>query len=678
MKAIQYLLLPIFLFNCLVADNPFFVNLNDPIDYSNVKATDIEEYAQLTVTDAISRIASIKKEESPSFEKLFSKIDDILENLNIAANNNFMLYWVSPDSLARVKGLNGYQLLDSLSTSIYSDSELFDKLKSFQDSGSYGELKGHRKGFVDDIILDFEQSGVNLEEDNLVKYKKLVKELNQLTSSYSINMNSSDDVLILDEQSAAGLPDNFKNKYKLEDGKYEIPIINAARGPILNNASNEDTRKAFYFKFYNRGSEKNLDILDSLVHKRYELAKIMNYESYAAYNLNRKMAKDPETVWNFINSLISLAQNKAITDIDILKEMKSNDLEIIITDELQPWDIRYYNNQLLKTEYVVDHEKIREYLPTDRCIEGLFTIYQGLLGFEYREVKNGSVWHEDVKMYEVYEDGNLRGRFYLDLYPRPGKETWFYGVNLIRGKSTENGYKVPTSMLLGNFTPPTEKVPSLLSHGELSTLFHEFGHIMDDMSYKGEFAYQADSKSDFVESMSQIFENWIWDYESLSRFARHYETGEILPKDIFDNMLKAKNVSSGFYTINSLRRCVYDMNLYDKYDPKSPVNTDDIWRNIDNDLGIIPLHVDGTHVQASWIHINTHPVYMYGYLWAEVYAQDMFTKFEENGLTDQETGKRFRELILANGSQRDIMEVVIEFLGRPSNNEAFIKSLGLD
>jgi thimet oligopeptidase len=197
------------------------------------------------------------------------------------------------------------------------------------------------------------------------------------------------------------------------------------------------------------------------------------------------------------------------------------------------------------------------------------------------------------------------------------------------------------------------------------------------MSYNGEFTAQSSSKSDFVESMSQLFENWIWDYDMLSSFAKHYKTGEVLPKETFDNLLNAKNVDSGLFALSSMRKVVYDLNLYDKYNPEAPVNTNDIWKNIDKELDVMPMYVEGTHPHASWIHINTHPVYYYGYLWADVYAQDMFTMFEENGLVDQKTGIKYRNLILSNGTQRDIKESIEEFLGRPSNNEAYIKSLGL-
>lgn len=659
------------------SSNPFFVPLNQPIDYAVVSADDLEEYAQLTLSKAVRDIESIKKVAYPSFDNVFAAMDDVNNELTKASNNTFMLYWVSPDSLTRVKGLAGYKKIDSLFTVIYSDKDLFDQMLSFSKTSDYEGLTGYKKILVDDLIERFRRSGVNLDEQQLSEYKRLTQDINDLTSRYSNNMNASNELLELNEAAAEGLPENFKKTYSFGEGKYQVPVINATRGPVMKNASSEATRKAYYVKFNNRAADKNLDILDTLVQKRYELAQLMGYDTYAAYNLTPKMAKDPETVWQFVNNLVEKTKDKAKMDLELLDNARTRDAAQP-NEVLDPWDISFFRNELLKTEYNVDSEKIREYLTMEDCLEGMFALYQNLLGLEFRKVDNGSVWHEEVEMYEVFEDGNLKGRFYLDLFPRPNKETWFYGVPLVDGKSMENGYEVPVSMLLGNFTRPTEKLPSLLSHGELSTLFHEFGHIVDGMSYAGKFATQADSKSDFSEAMSQIFENWIWDYETLSTFAMHYETGEVLPKELFGNMVRAKNITSGLSAINSLRRCIYDLNLYDLYDPNSKMPTDDIWKKIDEELGLMESFVEGTHPQSSWIHINTHPVYMYGYLWSDVYAQDMFSVFEKNGLQDQETGKRYRKLILANGTQRDVVEAVEEFLGRPSNNEAYMKGLGLE
>jgi len=658
-------------------ENPFFTKLNDPIRYDSVKPEHIKEYAEFTLKASEVALDRIKKVKSQDFENIFVAYDDVVNDIGKASSNCFMLYWVSPDSLSRSEGLAGYQLLDSLSTSLAADSKIYSQMVLFTKSKAYDKLKGPRKTFVDDVMKSFEHAGVNLDPEPLKRFKKLTAEITDLSAQYSINMNTANEVLVLDEASAAGLPDNFKAGYKVTDSRFEIPVIPATRRPVLDNASKEKTRETYMRKYQTRASDKNLDILDDMVRKRHELALLMNYESYASYKLSRKMARDPETVWSFLNDLIDRSKEKAFQDHETLKEERDRESGMTSTTPLNPWDVGYLRNQLLLKEYQVDQELIRAYLPMDKCLSGMIQIFQELLGLEIRKIENPSVWHEEVILYEVWEEGSLKGRFYLDLYPRPNKESWFYGVDLTPGKGIDQGYEVPVCLLLANFPSPTASLPSLISHDELRTLFHEFGHIMDNMSYDGAFASQANSKDDFVESMARIFENWIWDYGILSTFARHYETDEILPKPLFENMLKAKNITSGLDAQRSLRDCVYDMVLYDTYDPQNPLQTDDMWNEIDQKLAM-PTYIEGTHPQASWIHINTHPTYYYGYLWADVYAQDMFTVFKEKGLTDRETGKRYRKLILANGTQRDIVEAVEEFLGRPSNNEAYIKSLGLD
>lgn len=684
MKTLIPTLLLVFYVSCqtnkdeATSENPFYVGLNEPIDYKDVRADHLNEYSLTTIARAVSAVEAIRAEQKATFENTFIAYDDLVNEMVKTMNNCYMLYWVSADSLSRTCGLASYQKLDSLSNQINSDKDLFIKMKNFIETEEYKQLEGHRKKLVHDLIEIFEQSGVNLSPDKLQKFKELNAEITDLTTQYSINMNTANSVLKLTEIESDGLPDNFKESYAAGEHEYAIPVIPATQRSVLNNASNEKVRKEYLTKYYTRGADKNLIILDTLIQKRFEIGQLMGYNSYAGHMLKPKMARAPETVWNFVNELIDNARPKAIKDHEKLKAFRNEATAKTIVDPINPWNLSYYRNQMLKKEFQVDYEKVREYLPMNKCLEGMMTIYQQLLGYEFRKIENPSVWHEDVEMYEVYEGEKLRGRFYLDLFPRPNKESWFYGVGLNSGKRTRQGYEVPVKMLLGNFTRPTDQLPSLLSHSELNTLFHEFGHIMDGISYQGEFAIQADSKSDFVEAMSQIFENWIWDYDILSSFAHHYETGEVLPKETYDKMLSAKNITSGISAISSLRLCTYDLMLYDKYDPENPFNTDDLWKKIDADLGVMPNYVDGTHQQACWIHINTHPVYYYGYLWSEVYSEDMFTEFEKNGLLDQETGVRYRDLILANGSQRDIVEAVEAFLGRPSNNKAYIKSLGLE
>lgn len=657
-------------------DNPFLHPLNEAIAYDQVTHEHLRDYAQHTLDEVDGILEQIRKESQPDFENTFVPFDKAMNSLSKASNNCFMFYWVSPDSLSRDEGLKGYQVLDSLYNALSSDASLFTQMQAVRSGKEYASLEGHRKRLVDDVILQFEHSGVGLDGEELERFRRLKAEISELTSSYSINMNTANALLKINKEEAKGIPEGLLEGSLQEDGSYAIPAIPANRGPVLDNADMEQTRKDFLVLYMNRGYEKNLDILEQLVRKRHELAGLMDYPSYAAYTTELKMSGSPDKVWTFLEDLINRSHAKAEADMAQLKEFRNKKCACNNQEEVQPWDVRYYKNQLLIEEFQVDHEEIREYLPMDQAIEGMLGIFEETLGLEYRKVENAPVWHEEVLLYEVLKDGQLTGRFYLDLYPRPNKESWFYGVQLNYGRLSEEGQEIPSCLLLANFTPATDSRPAMVTHGELRTLFHEFGHIMDNMAYAGEFALQAGSKDDFVESMSQIFENWIWDYDMLSRFAKHYESGEVLPRSTFDKMVAAKNVGSGISALGSARSSVYDMLLYDRFDPEKPFDSDALWLATDRIVGM-PSHVEGTHPQGSWIHINTHPTYYYGYLWAEVYAQDMFTVFEEQGLTNPEVGQRYYKLILANGTQRDANEAVEEFLGRPMNNEAYIRSLGL-
>ena len=654
--------------------NPYFAELNQAIDYAQVTAGDVIDYADTVLEQVSSQAEAIRVEENPTFDNVMGAIDDIYRDVTTAANNSWLMYWVSTDAATRDAGLASYKKLDTWRVALYSDKQIFKQVVAVSEAEN---LTGPAATLVDGLIRDMRHTGVDLEPDALARFLALTEENNDLSSRYSTNMNSDASVLTIDELGAIGLPDNFKTRYATSEGVYEIPVIAANRGPVLNNAGDENTRRDFITLYRSRAANENLPILDKLVANRYEIGRIMGHDSFAGYQLENNMAQSSQKVWDFLNDLTERTAAKASDDLARLKQFRSDNGGAAADKELHPWDVNYYRNQILKTEYGVDQEKIREYLPLSKALTGMMDFYQGLLGLEFRAVESPSVWHEEVEAYEVYEAGELTGRFYLDLFPRPNKESWFYGVSLTPGSARSEGYEVPVAMMLGNFTRPSGELPSLISHSELSTLFHEFGHIMNNMSYAGQYALQSNTLADFAEAMSSIFENWIWDYDVLKSFAEHYESGEVLPEETFQKMLAAKSVNSGLSAQRTVEFSVYDMMLYDRYDPENPMPTDDIWPYIGEQF-VQPSYIEGTHAQASWIHVNTHPVYMYGYLWSDVYAQDMFTQFEENGLKDTATGVRYRKLILANGTQKPIEPVVEEFLGRPSNNEAYVRSLGLE
>jgi len=654
--------------------NPFLAGLNEPVDYGEINAGHVTEYAEVIQQRSVQELDAIKSVAEPTFDNVVMPFDALSGELSKAMSNSWMLYWVSPDEATRQAGIEAYQALETWGLGLYADKDLFGQVLSVSEQGG---LPAIEEKLVADLILAMRQTGVDLSPEDQERFKTLNQEITELSSQYSNNMNTHGLVLEVDAEGAQGIPETLTSRYDTGEGTYEIPVISANRGPVVSNAKSEETRKSFVMLYANRAADKNLELLDQLVAKRHEVALLMGFDTYADYALSVKMAGSPETVWNFIDDLVAATAGKALQDLDRLKAFRSTHSGKSIAEPLEPWNFGYLHDELLKSEYGVDPEEVRKYLPLDRVLTGMMDIYQQLLGLEFRPVENPSVWHESVELYEVFEGDALVGRFYLDLFPRPNKESHFYGVPLTSGTQRADGYQVPVAMLLGNFTPASDDLPSLVSHGELDTLFHEFGHIAASVSFNGKYATQNGSLPDFAEAMSQIFENWIWDYDILKTFAMHYETGEVLPEETFRNMLDAKNLVSGLGAQRGMLSSSYDMVLYNKYDPENPTPTDQIWRDLAEKFVYSGI-VEGTHPQAAWIHINTHPTYYYGYFWSRVYAQDMFTQFEANGLLDAETGKRYRQLILANGTQRPILEAVEEFVGRPSNNEAYIRSLGLE
>lgn len=648
----------------LAAQDPFLTKLNEPIPYAKVTAADVAGFAKLTLDQATARANAIRSASPARFDNVIAALDDIVADMMNASQHGYALFWVSPDSAIRAAGLAAYQRIDSAQAVLLSDPGIFSQVLAVQKGQ---KLAGPRGKLVTDLVRDMRHAGAELSPERRRQFSALRAEINRLSTSFSTNMNRDIPLLDLTASQARGLPEGLKSAYAKGAG-YQIPVMAATSGPVLNNAEDEETRRRYFVANGQRAVPENLALLDTLARKRYELGALMGHRSFAEYNLEVNMAERPEKVWSFLDDLVGRTAEKAVADL--------RELEGLAGGNVQPWNVGYLRNTLLKTKFDVDAEKIREYLPLKDALGGMMDLYQELLGYRFRRIANASVWHPEVEAYDVLEDGKVVGRFYLDLFPRPNKESWFYGVSLTPGKRRPDGYQIPVVMLLGNFTRPTGDRPSLVTHAELRTLFHEFGHVMAGVSYRGEFAMQSNTPSDFGEAMSQIFEEWIWAYDVLKTFARHYRTGEVLPKPMFDKMLAARNVTSGFNAQGQLRSAVYDMTLYDKYDPAHPTHTDSLWKQIADRFVYSP-YVEGLHTQASWIHINGYPTYYYGYIWSAVYSQDMFTRFKANGLRNSAVGTKYRQLILANGSQRPIDEAVTEFLGRPMNSEAYIRSLGL-
>jgi thimet oligopeptidase len=397
------------------------------------------------------------------------------------------------------------------------------------------------------------------------------------------------------------------------------------------------------------------------------------------------MAKNAQTVNDFYKELRPLVRRKAKLDwaeFTAAKREHVGDPQA----ELYPWDQSFYEKRLMKSKYAVDSEKVREYFPLQRVIDGLFSITQSLYGLEYREVtdhassKGRKRWHPDVRLYEVYDksSGELLGEFFLDLHPRPNKYNHAAMWGLIPRKVWPDGrVQLPLAALVCNFTKPTDGKPSLMSHDEVETFFHEFGHclhgILTGTSY-GRFSGTAVPR-DFVEAPSQMFENWVWDPRVVNTFAAHYKTGEPLPEKLLQGMLDARNLGSGMKAEHQFYYALVDMAYHTQED-----ETVDSTKIATDLFGQIELYepVDGTHFQSSFGHLVGYEAGYYGYMWSKVYAEDMFQRFKELGMLDPKAGQYYREKILARGGSMDALEMVEDYLGRKPEMEPFLRHLGLD
>ena len=347
---------------------------------------------------------------------------------------------------------------------------------------------------------------------------------------------------------------------------------------------------------------------------------------------------------------------------------------------LYDWDKYYYENKLLLSKYNVDSKKVKEYFELTSVINGFFKISAQLFGIQYYEVENPSVWHEDVSMYEMVDEksGKLIGRFYLDLYPRSHKYQNAAEFTIVSGKRMGDSYQLPVASLVCNFPKSSNNYPSLLSHDDVETFFHEFGHLIHDIFSKTELMSQAGTSvaMDFVEAPSQMLENWVWNKESLSIFAKHYKTGKVIPDSLLNGMIAARNLQSGNDLLQQVFYGLLDLSFFDGYDPEGVLSTTDIVRQLQNSITHYP-YFEGTHQEASFDHLLDYSASYYGYLWSEVYAYDMFSSFEIGGVLNSEIGYKYRKSILEKGGSEDPMDMVIDFLGRQPNDTAFLKSLGI-
>ena len=675
------ILTPVLSFKPVDPSNPLEYQFNKNIDFPAITPEHIKSITDQSIVFSKTELQKIYAIPAAkrTFQNTMVALDDITNRVNSSISPFAFLKNVTTSKEIIATADKSIQEISAYLNEVSQDEQLFRSVKEYAATKEAKTLTGYKKKYLSESIRDFERSGLSLSKEKRDELRALKDKITQLSIAFSNNIAAHQDSLMVTEKEIEGLPESYKQARKRSDGKYKIDLTSPSYTPFMENALSEDARKALYKKYNNRASATNVPVLKEILANRKKMAQLLGYKTFAEYQTQIRMVKSPSTVWSFENNLIDKVKVKAQQDYNELLQAKKEHLHDNTIAKVQPWESAFYKNILLKTKYNLDREKLKEYFELNNVMNGLFTVSQQLYSVQFREVQNAKVWYPGVKMFEVLDNNKVIGKFYLDLHPRKDKFTHAACFAITKGKKTPAGYQIPVAALVCNFTAPTKDQPALMSLQEVTTFFHEFGHVLHNMFSRSELSdFSGTSVArDFVEAPSQIYQNWVYDYGVLKLFAKHYKTGEVLPQAMYDKMVATKNVGSGLNTLTQIFYGVYDMTLHDKFDPSGTETTTDVVRKVQNETSLFP-YVEDTHFEAAFGHLTGYAAGYYGYLWAEVYAEDMFSVFKKNGMLNKETGKRYRDIVLSRGGDEDPLELVKKFLGREPNQEAFLKSLGLN
>ena len=590
----------------------------------------------------------------------------------------FMAY-VNADDALRSTAREWDEKLDKHMVGLSFREDLYQAVKEFAASAEAKSLTGEDARWLEFELRDYRRNGFDLPAAERERVRELFDKLVELDVRFRKNIDDYEDGLVLNREQLSALPDSYVDSLaKVEEGgvtKYKVSLDYPEIQPFMANCPDGVLRRELFEKDQRKGGPENVGILEEAINVRNEIATMLGYDSWAAYRTEVRMAKTRGAVTGFLRDLRGKVTIKAAAD---LQQMCSLAQDRTGTDVINIWDWRFYHNELLKTKFAVDEFEVAKYFPLDAVLDGMFGVYQHILGVKFTEAPTAPRWHEDVLAYDISEasGGAPFARFYMDLFPRPNKYGHAAAFTLRRGRRLSDGtYQYPVSSIVANFTKPSATQPSLLRHSEVDTFFHEFGHIMHQTltrSERGRFS-GTQTERDFVEAPSQMLEHWCWEPSVLSSFARHYETGAPLPQELVDSMIAAKHLDSGIMALRQLFFATLDL-VY--HSPGFDGDSTETLKAL-HDITGFP-YTPGTHFQSGFGHLFGYDAGYYGYLWSQVFGDDMYTKFEATSPMDTETGLHYRRTILERGGTVDGDQLVRDFLGREPNNEAFLRGLGLE
>lgn len=667
--------------------------------FSTINAAEIVPTVERLIIENKKTITSLLQQSSEyTWENLISPIEEI--------EDEFHRYWSRINHCHHVVDTpelrDSYNaclpLISEYGSWISQNESLYNAINSISQSEQYQKLSIAQKKSIDNSLRDFRLAGVHLPVDKKAEFAELNKELSQLTSQFEQNVLDSTQAWtkhITDEKELTGLPESammaskaFAKEHELEGWLLNLhaPTYIA----VMTYADSRELRQEMYTAYVTRASDQakasnnqqwdNTNLMEKLLLVRHQQAQLLGFPNYPTYSLTPKMAKDPEMVLSFLNELTQASINKARKEFQELSEFARQQHQI---NELAAWDVGYFSEKLQKHRYDISQDDIRPYFPVDRVLSGLFSIVHKLYGITIKPVEDADTWHPDVRCFALYDEyQNIRAYFYMDLYARKNKRGGAWMDQCQNRRITKNGnLQLPIAYLVCNLNSPVEDRPALFNHDEVITIFHEFGHGLHHMLSQIDVPEVSGCNGvpwDAVELPSQFMENWSWEKEGLDLLTQHYKTHEPLPEQLYQKLIAAKNFQSAMQMVRQLEFALFDFRMYLEFDPSRKNQIQEILDDVRSKITVVPIP-KFNRFQHGFTHIFSggYSAGYYSYKWAEVLSADAFSKFEEEGIFNTATGRKFMHTILEQGGSKDPMDLFIEFRGRKPTIQALLRHNGI-
>ena len=677
----------------MTANNPLLQAFDLP-PYSAIRPEHVEPAVDSILADSRAAMARLLEQQSgtPSWDGLVLALDELGARLGQAWSPVSHLNAVCNNAELRAAYEACLPKLSEYWTEIGQNRPLFQAYESLANSPEAAGFDVAQKTILEHALRDFRLSGIDLPPAEQQRYGEIQMKLSELGSTFSNQLLDATQAWskhVTDEAALAGLTDSAKAQMQQAAAAKEldgwlITLEFPSYFAVMTYADDRALREEVYAAYCTRASDQgpnagqndNTPVMAEILALRQELAKLLGFGNYSELSLASKMADSTEQVLSFLRDLAVRSKPFAAQDLSELQAFASEQG----CNDLQSWDVGYYSEKLREQRYSISQEILRAYFPIDKVLSGLFAIVEKLYGIQIKELSGFDAWHPDVRLFEIAENGQHVGRFFFDLYARANKRggAWMDGARDKR-RTADGTLISPVANLVCNFTPAVGGKPALLTHDEVTTLFHEFGHGLHHLLTRVEHAGASGINGvawDAVELPSQFMENWCWEPEGLALISGHYESGEPLPQDLLDKMLAAKNFQSGLMMVRQIEFSLFDFELHATHgDGRSVL---DVLEGIRQEVSVLrpPAY---NRFPNSFAHIfaGGYAAGYYSYKWAEVLSADAFSKFEEDGVFNRATGNAFRDAILARGGSQAPMVLFVDFRGREPSIDALLRHLGL-